>query len=661
MTSTAELPDLPSRAIITEGTDAPDSTLTPYRLGVGDTFNGRYGSGTDNDWIGVNLVAGQTYVFNLNAPSNDAYLLLLSGAGTWLAENDDGGPGVNSQLTFTATTTGLHFLEASQYYAGASAGTYSLSVSQAEPVPAWSVQQMVDQLVSGYWTDSSREARHFDVQVGTGATISLNLTDLTPTMLNLARMALQAWTDTTGLVFREVRSGADITFNAGPGDPGADAYADSITDSGFIIASTVTIDQEWLDESGTDRASYTFQTYIHEIGHAIGLGHAGNYNSSATYGSDNLALNDSWQLTIMSYFDQVENSYIADTRAYLLTPMLADIAAIAQMYGTTTQLRSGNTIYGEGSNAGGTYDSFVAENTDGDEDVTVAMTVVDSGGIDTFDFRSDSRDQRIDLREGTVSDVYGDLGTVQIALGTVIENVIAGIGSDHVTGNAAANRFEGSNGNDMLIGNGGNDTLLGGNGVDTLNGGAGADSLVGGASTADLRDVIYGGDGNDTISGGYGNDDLNGGNNDDLIYAGFGADTVIGNAGHDVLGGEAGSDAIFGNAGNDTINGGFGHDRLNGGAGGDSFLHAGVFGHGSDWIQDYSAAEGDVLVFVPGGASRSQFQVNIATTPNAGAGNVAEAFVIYRPTGQILWALVDGGDDAVINLRIGGVVYDLVA
>ncbi|MBE2277481.1 MAG: M10 family metallopeptidase C-terminal domain-containing protein [Rhodobacteraceae bacterium] len=659
MTATAELSEPPSRAILLEGIDAPSGALSTYRMGVEDTFNGSYASALDEDWVGINLVAGQTYRFNLDAPTNDTFLTLFSGNGIRIADDDDSGPGLSSQLTFTATATGLYFLEVSQYPVDAGPGTYSISVSLPPPLGVWTVPQMVDQLINGYWEDDGRGARHFDVQVGTAITV--NLTALTPTMIGLARMAMQAWTDTTGLVFREVTGPAGITFTADAGNPGPDAFANSITNSGFIASSTVNIDQEWLDSSGTDRASYTFQTYIHEIGHAIGLGHAGNYNSTATYGTDNLALNDSWQLTIMSYFDQAENSHIADTRAYLLTPMLADIAAIAQMYGTATQLRTGNTTYGEGSNAGGTYNSFSAENTDGSEDITVAMTVVDSGGIDTFDFRSDSQNQRIDLRQGMVSDVYGDLGTLQIALGTVIENVVAGTGSDRVTGNAAANRIEGSNGNDALIGEGGNDTLLGGDGMDTLNGGAGADSLVGGASTEDLRDVVYGGDGNDTISGGYGNDDLNGGANDDLIIAGFGADTVVGNAGHDLLAGEAGSDAISGNAGNDTINGGFGHDRLNGGTGADRFLHAGVVGHGSDWIQDYSSAQGDALVFIPGGAVRSQFQVNYATTPNAGAANVAEAFVIYRPTGQILWALVDGGDDAAINLKLGDVIYDLLA
>ena len=38
-----------------------------------------------------------------------------------------------------------------------------------------------------------------------------------------------------------------------------------------------------------------------------------------------------------------------------------------------------------------------------------------------------------------------------------------------------------------------------------------------------------------------------------------------------------------------------------------------------------------------------------------------EAFVIYKPTGQILWALVDGGGQDSINLQIGGDTFDLLA
>ena len=39
---------------------------------------------------------------------------------------------------------------------------------------------------------------------------------------------------------------------------------------------------------------------------------------------------------------------------------------------------------------------------------------------------------------------------------------------------------------------------------------------------------------------------------------------------------------------------------------------------------------------------------------------MAEAFVIYRPTGQIIWALVDGDAQAQINLMIQGQSYDLL-
>ncbi|KPQ22352.1 MAG: hypothetical protein HLUCCA24_00280, partial [Rhodobacteraceae bacterium HLUCCA24] len=48
------------------------------------------------------------------------------------------------------------------------------------------------------------------------------------------------------------------------------------------------------------------------------------------------------------------------------------------------------------------------------------------------------------------------------------------------------------------------------------------------------------------------------------------------------------------------------------------------------------------------------------TTPGAGDAGTDEAFVIYRPTGQILWALVDGAGEGSIELQIGGAVYDLL-
>jgi serralysin len=205
-------------------------------------------------------------------------------------------------------------------------------------------------------------------------------------------------------------------------------------------------------------------------------------------------------------------------------------------------------------------------------------------------------------------------------------------------------------------------------------GGAGNDLLYGGDSllftashredyyptTPDLSDTILGGDGHDTINGGYGNDLAYGGTGDDILNGDQGGDTLIGQAGNDSLSGNALGDMLFGGDGDDYLNGGVGYDRLNGGMGADRFYHQGNWDHGSDWVQDYSAADGDVLqlgAIVPS----DRFQVNFARTPGAGDAGTDEAFVIYRPSGQILWALVDGSAQDSIHLMIAGVEYDLLA
>ncbi|WP_371060850.1 hypothetical protein [Rhodosalinus sp. 5P4] len=255
--------------------------------------------------------------------------------------------------------------------------------------------------------------------------------------------------------------------------------------------------------------------------------------------------------------------------------------------------------------------------------------------------------------------------------GTAADDMILGSeGDDTLDGAGGDDSIEGAGGNDLLLGGTGNDTLRGqdgadtlkgGDGRDTLDGGAGDDRLVGGESEADLGDVIYGGAGDDSIDGGHGNDLLYGGEGGDTLAGGFGADTLVGNTGDDVLTGGAFSDLIFGGDGFDFINGGFGSDRLNGGAGADRFFHVGIQGHGSDWIQDFSDVEGDVLLYGGQGARSDHFQVNYANTAGAGDPAVDEAFVIYRPSGQILWALVDGGGLGSLELRIDGETFDLMA
>jgi hypothetical protein len=224
-------------------------------------------------------------------------------------------------------------------------------------------------------------------------------------------------------------------------------------------------------------------------------------------------------------------------------------------------------------------------------------------------------------------------------------------GGPVISGSAAAETLRGTDFTDRLH------ALDGG---DTIHAGAGDDIVFAGETAADLRDLIFAGAGNDWVDAGYGNDEVYGHTGNDTLIGGFGADTLAGQSGDDLLSGGALADMLFGGPGDDLLNGGFGHDRMNGGSGADRFYHLGIADHGSDWVQDFSAAEGDRLVF--GGAARAdQFQINRAATPGAGAADTAEAFVIYRPTGQILWALVDGTAQPTIELQIGDRVFDLLA
>ncbi|MEM9811362.1 MAG: M10 family metallopeptidase C-terminal domain-containing protein, partial [Pseudomonadota bacterium] len=363
-------------------------------------------------------------------------------------------------------------------------------------------------------------------------------------------------------------------------------------------------------------------TYIHEIGHALGLGHAGPYNGNGSFSQDASFDADSWQATTMSYFAQTENPNVDASFAYAITTMPADILAIRTLYGTSGQTRTGDTTYWNNSTAGGVLDDLTSYNN------PVTATIIDDGGHDTLDFSNETVAQTIHAYGGGVSDVGGLTGNLIIYYDTVIEDVVGGSGADVIHGSDVANSFVAGGGNDTLwllggadagFGNAGDDTLYGGDGDDELRGGSGGDLLVGGdgvdtvvytttaavtlslrtdqvqdtgegadtlrqienAETGDGNDQILGsaadnrlsgGDGDDRLEGGNGNDTLIGGSGNDVLYGEAGDDTLEGGAGDDDLFGADGADTLRGQDGDDLLQGGFGDDTIAGGAGRDIAL-----------------------------------------------------------------------------------------
>lgn len=114
--------------------DIPGSVDTTVSLALGGELSGEIETAFDQDWVRVALTGGTSYQFDLRgSPSgagtlSDPYLALHDSTGELITFNDDSGNSRESQIDFTAPSTGTYFLAARAY--SDRTGTYLLQAAQ---------------------------------------------------------------------------------------------------------------------------------------------------------------------------------------------------------------------------------------------------------------------------------------------------------------------------------------------------------------------------------------------------------------------------------------------------------------------------------------------------------------------------------------------------
>jgi microcystin-dependent protein len=283
------------------------------------------------------------------------------------------------------------------------------------------------------------------------------------------------------------------------------------------------------------------------------------------------------------------------------------------------------------------------------------------------------------------------------------DRLLAGDGTDTISGLAGNDTIFGMGGIDTLNGNDGNDVLIGGSGNDILTGGNNDDVLLG----QDGDDTLDGGTGLNTIQGGLGNDIyivsgagdtitelLNEGtdlvqtalasftlsaNVENLTFTGAGAFVGAGNALNNVITGGAGFNVLVGGDGNDTLIGGVTASELIGGLGNDIYVIANAGdtivenpGEGTDTVQtalasytlrpnvenlNYTGAgaftgTGNAAnnVITGGNGNDILFGLDGADTLNGGAGADRYSYVGGETGVDTIVGFVSGTDRIVLSL-----------
>jgi len=284
------------------------------------------------------------------------------------------------------------------------------------------------------------------------------LTQMTTAQKTAVANALATWSAVANVRFVQVadtgdNSGGQIRFGQNDQNTSSAALTSPWTVNGKLDHAYVLVNNDsYYNNSGKYQGNYDFTsgsyatlTLVHEIGHALGFKHPGNYNAGGggTAGPYLPSTTDSNDYTVMSYNNgTLSQNYKSSNYTFANSPQLYDIQAIQYIYGANTTYHVGNDTY-----------SF--------NQSTIPTCVWDAGGTNTFDFSACYSQVYINLNAGTFSQTKPNANNVSIAYGVTIQNAVGGSGGGTIVGNAAGDHLTGGGGHYIFIPGGGTTAIDG--------------------------------------------------------------------------------------------------------------------------------------------------------------------------------------------------------
>lgn len=256
----------------------------------------------------------------------------------------------------------------------------------------------------------------------------LGFAPMTETQRAATRQAFAMWGELANINLVESSDSSSVQIRLGTnrqqGRTSGYAYLPGTSSGGGDIY----IANDYAPNTTPTPGSFGFSTLVHEIGHALGLKHPGNYNATggSSQGPFLATAEDNTLYSVMSY------TKLEALASFPIGPSFYDVAAIQYLYGANRTTRTGNDVYAIPA-TGLTF-----------------RTIWDAGGSDTIDASGRTDVVTIDLRPGTATQA-GDSVALVIPLDTAIENAIGGAGNDTIYLNAANNRVDGGGGTDIAI------------------------------------------------------------------------------------------------------------------------------------------------------------------------------------------------------------------